>query len=155
MIQRVQTIYLLLSITVCAVLLYFPMGIIVGESDLTYFINGFAGTDQSEMIEYNYPLIVIFGSILLLQAMAIFDFKNRKRQVIFVQISLVLLVALVVGIMMLPDFTGLPVPQSEEEVVLDLTWNIFLIVIPWILTYLAIRAIKKDDALIRSADRMR
>ena len=107
------------------------------------------------MFFVNYPLVILLGSIMLIQAFSIFDFKNRKRQVMMVQISLILLVALAVGILMYPDMAGIPVEDSLSDLTIDFNWNIIFVALPWILTYLAIRKIKKDEAMVRSADRMR
>ena len=155
MIQRVQTLYLLLSITSCAVLLYLPMGSISGQDEIQYFLNGFSVADDLHTFFNIYPLVALLGITMLIQAISIFDFKNRKRQVIMVQVSLILIVALAVGIMMYPDIAGIPIDILPESQMVEFTWNIIFIALPWILTYLGIRSIKKDEALIRSADRMR
>ena len=155
MIQRIQTLYLLLSLTSCCVLLYLPMGIVSGHQEISYYLNGFSIAQEPEMFYINYYLSALFGIILLIQSISIFNFKNRKRQIMLVQVSLILLVVLAVGILMYPDIAGIPVQISDTVNTIEFNWNILFIALPWIVTYLAIRAIKKDEALVRSAERMR
>jgi cytochrome bd-type quinol oxidase subunit 2 len=136
-------------------MLYLPMGSVTGHEEIHYYLNGFSIAEEQEMFYSNYYLSALLVVIMILQALSIFDFKNRKRQVVLVQISLILLVALAVGILMYPDMAGIPVQMSSGESHIDFSWAILFMVVPWILTYLAIRAIKKDESLVRSADRMR
>ena len=154
MIQRIQTLYLLFSLMTCCILLYLPMGIVSGHEEISYYINGFSVAGDPEIFYLNYYLSTLLGIIMLTQFISVFTFKNRKRQIIMVQVSLILLVALAVGILMYPDMVGIPVQISDTDTI-EFNWNILFMALPWIGTYLAIRAIKKDEALVRSAERMR
>jgi len=79
MIQRIQTLYLLSSISSCAVLLFLPMGSVLGQDEITYFLNGFSVAGDLGTFYSNYPMLVLLGITILIQAISIFDFKNRKR----------------------------------------------------------------------------
>jgi hypothetical protein len=131
------------------------MGSVSGHPEIGYYLNGFSVAGDPELFYLNYYLSALLGIILLIQFISVFIFKNRKRQVIMVQVSLILLVALAVGILLYPDYAGIPVQIPAPEYNIEFNWNILFIALPWIFTYLAIRAIKKDEALVRSADRMR
>ena len=155
MIQRIQTLYLLFSLMSCCVLLYLPMGSVAGHAEISYYINGFSVAEDPESFYLNYYLSALLGLLMIIQFISVFNFKNRKRQVILVQISLILIVALAVAIMLYPDYVGMPAQISAPDYTIEFNWNILFIALPWFFTYLAIRAIKKDEALVRSADRMR
>ncbi|HAW52449.1 MAG TPA: hypothetical protein DCX54_09015 [Flavobacteriales bacterium] len=155
MIQRVQTIYLLISLMSCFILLYIPMGTVAGHGEISYYLNGFSVSGEEDVFYSTYFLSGMLVVIMLLQAISVFDFKNRKRQVILVQISLILLLGLTVGILMYPDISEVPVQISSDEFKIDYNWWILFMILPWVLTYLAIRAIKRDEALVRSTERMR
>ena len=155
MIQRVQTLYLLISIIICIVLLYLPMGHLMLNEEATYFIYGFVSAVTGETLVHVYLTEIVFLVVLLLQMLSIFSYKNRLRQAMMAQVSLVLLVLLAVSVLMAPDLFGLIPLVEGNKINLEFNWNIILVAIPWVVTYLAIRSIKKDEALVRSADRMR
>ena len=154
MIQRIQTLYLLLSVLFCISFHYLPMGHISAGQGLDYFTYGFVSVETGEVISNATVSVLVLLLVMLLQLFAIVSFKNRPRQAMLAQVSLVLLVLFAVSVLMSPDLFDM-VPGKAENGRLEFTWNVFLVGIPWVLTYLAIRSIRKDEALVRSADRMR
>ncbi|MEQ8324570.1 MAG: DUF4293 family protein [Vicingaceae bacterium] len=152
MIQRIQTLFLLLSLSFCLLLMYLPLGHVGDQFEFTYYVYGFV--DHSGLLVHSFYLsIVVLLVVIFLQLISILLYKNRLRQVMLAQISLILLVLLAVSVLMSPDLFGYP--QKDLGLSLEYNWNTILMIIPWGFTYLAIRRIKKDEALVRSADRMR
>ncbi len=158
MIQRIQSVFLLISIGLCALLFFLPMGYVEPEGQtekLTFMITGFANEMDGFGLEYIISLPIILGLTMLLQLVSIFLYKNLSRQAKMVQVTLILLLVFAFLTLLYQDIFGTSIgcfPMTDK---IQYTWNILLLAIPWILTFMALRRIKKDEALIRSADRMR
>ena len=140
MIQRIQTLYLIMG-TISIVFAFFQIPFFYCEG----------GMVSIYMLSNYYSL----GFILLLAVLTVFSFQNRKQQ-----IKLIYLLSFLLSVIVLWNlynyfddvFSGI---YSEGEVCL---FN--MIIVPFflvgkILLYLSIRAIKKDEALIDSLNRLR
>ncbi|MBT8195613.1 MAG: DUF4293 domain-containing protein, partial [Bacteroidia bacterium] len=90
------------------------------------------------------------ASLLIL--IAIFMFKNRPLQVKLSRLSTVLLLVFVVLIFYYTDYM---IGLNEVETKSIYVTGTYLPFVAIILLLLAVRAIKKDEALVRSADRLR
>ena len=129
MIQRVQSIYLLFSIIFMIAITYFLPVLISKEGELFFTHHNI------------YAQITILASSFLL-FYSIFLFKNRKKQLLFNQISKFLLSA---------TFFILFFTKGEFFP----ARGMFVFIIPYVLILLANRYIKKDEKLVQSADRIR
>ncbi len=144
MIQRIQTVWLLLAMACAVLLLYFPVwqifdGGIEGGMDVVgagthFFLLPFA------------PILFIFHSI------AIYSFKNRKRQLNFCNIDILLFIIYLIAVLI--------ILQTENQIFSDFHLGDFrfgalLPIIGIILNLMAKRGIKKDEELVRSMDRLR
>lgn len=137
MIQRKQTIWLLLS-AVCAFLSYlFPF---------------FSGTRSGEKgIEKatvdaisTFPLLILTGIALLLSLVTIFLFKNRK-----LQIRLCIVGVLLSALILLLYFTE--IKNLSGSISLSAVF-VFIIPISYIMASLGIR---KDEKTVKALDRLR
>ena len=154
MIQRVQSLYLLGSIVICVLMFFLPLGSISGDTLIRFSVCGMFNQESGELMQFNWMLSPVLSIVLLLQLVSIFLFNNRSRQAMMVQISLVLLLAFVVLTLLYQDIISfLETTSADQEI--EFNWSIILMGLAWIFTYLALRAIKKDEALVRSTDRMR
>lgn len=129
MIQRVQSIYLLFSIIFMIAITYF-LPVLISKEGEVFFTH-----------QYIYAHIIILVSSFLL-IYSIFLYKNRKKQLLFNQISKFLLSA---------TFFILFFTKGE----LFPSRGMFVFIIPYVLILLANRFIKKDEKLVQSADRIR
>lgn len=129
MIQRVQSIYLLFAILFMMAITYFLPVLVDSNGDLFF-------TYQNM-----YSHITILASSFLL-LYSIFQFKNRKKQLLINQVSKFLLSA-----------TFFILFFTKGEAIPDR--GMFVFIIPYILILLANRFIKKDEKLVQSADRIR
>lgn len=129
MLQRIQTIWILLSV-LAAVFLYI--------------------TGQDVEVFGNLPLISISSIVLvLIGAFSLFSFKNRKRQIMLNNISIIIN-ALLIGILLywLQNLSGgIDFPEKGIEPIFPLIAVICL--------FLANIFIKKDERLVKSVDRLR
>lgn len=142
MIQRIQSVYLLVVSVLFAVLAFTPLASfsLAGKSVLI--------TDSSLLICY-YLLVSLAVVVAALALTTIFLYKKRMVQVKLSFLNLVLILA-TYPLMAIYLF----IARSA-----DLDFHVNLVVlfplISAILNYLAIRAIKKDEELVRSVNRIR
>ncbi|SHM82121.1 DUF4293 domain-containing protein [Polaribacter sp. KT 15] len=143
MIQRIQSVYLFLASIISGVLIFvfnlwksikkdiFAMDLLNSESFLLKVI----------------PVLFLVSAIL--SFVAIFIFKNRKLQFVIgrvtILINLILLGLLIYVSLILPGEASV----SEKGI------GMFIPVLAILLVVLANKAIKKDEDLVKSVDRLR
>ncbi len=147
MIQRIQTAYLLVAglLTASLFKLDFAEMSVNGEWHVFNARGIFKGDD---LVLDGLPIMIFIGLIALLHLAAIFMYKKRIRQIRTVVFTIILLLGLF-GLFFYFAYAGLPDPKVAFKVPLAFP------LIAIILDYLAIRAIGKDEALVRSLDRIR
>ena len=155
MIQRVQSLYLLGSIVISLLMFFLPLGFISGDELIRFSVCGMFIHESGELIQFNWMLSPVLSIVVLLQLLSIFLYNSRNRQAMMVQISLILLLAFVVLALLYQDILSFLGGNGTSEQVIEFNWSIILMGAAWILTYLALRSIKKDEALVRSSERMR
>ena len=129
MIQRIQSLILLFS-ALCSLIIvfYFP---VLQNGDIYVFLKE----------TLSYARLCVFLSVGL-NIFSIFQFRNRNRQIIINQISkLFLAFAFIIIIFQRGD--------------LNFTIGLFLFIIPYLMIILANYLIRKDEKLVKSADRIR
>ena len=139
MIQRIQTIYLLIVTILGALLCFYPMAEV-------FFSNGEElRLAMGSTIPYS-ALIIIMP---ILSFATIFLYKKRILQMRLCSFNIVLNVLTIL-------FSGLCIYIAyEQDSRLVILWPSVIMPINIILLYLAARAIGKDEALVRSLDRLR
>ncbi|MGQ8335039.1 DUF4293 domain-containing protein [Sunxiuqinia sp. A32] len=147
MIQRIQTVYILISAILIGLLFALPFAEIA--SDNQFFLFDIRGiVRNNEIVDSGIPIAVFVGIILLIHLVAIFLYKKRIRQIRFLVFAILLLVGLF-GMFYFFTFYSF----SGADVSFNVTVSFPLVAI--VLDYLAIRNIGKDEALVRSIDRIR
>lgn len=147
MIQRIQTIYIFIAALLTGLLLKLDFTELAVNGEIyTFNARGIIGGDQ---VLYNgLPILGFIGLITLLHLIVIFLYKKRILQIRLLGFTIILLLGLV-GVM----FYFLYAAYDNAEVVFKIPMVFPVIAV--ILDYLAIRAIGKDEALIRSLNRIR
>jgi hypothetical protein len=159
MIQRIQTVYLLLSTLLLALIFLFPLAgfhqMSGGIVQLNY--KGFVTLPKGDILFRAYPVMALVFINILLNLFTIFQFKNRKLQIricIYNIIAMIGLFGLVyyyykIGV-------GQIATSPENDVVSSrMLWASLLPVLAAFFTYLAFKGIRRDEALIKSIDRLR
>ena len=142
MIQRIQSLYLLLVAIISGGLIFAFDVWTQGETKVFAF-------DLLSSESFLYKLIPVFfvGSALL-ALYSIFSFKDRKKQ--FVLGRLIMLINLfLLGILIYVSL-NLPGEVTSEKGI-----GMFLPTIAILFSVMANRAIKKDEDLVKSVDRLR
>lgn len=143
MIQRIQSIFLLLA----AGTSFGVLGSSFANAKAAVASPIFA--DQVYNVQDNIALLVVFAVAGALALASIFLFKNRKTQL---QISTVAMVANLLGL----GYAAFLLYQDQVNVAsLTVSVGAFLPLIAILLEILANRAIRKDNKLVRSMDRLR
>lgn len=160
MIQRIQTLYLLSTMGLLSLLFFFPLAILdLRGTDVLINISGFATDFEFSKLKFLFPTFLGLTSLIIfILTLSIFSFKNRKRQIKLITLSFLLNVILVgflfLGIEMLAKRIE-PALEEEFSKIIAYQWVIYAPVLSLLFMMLASKAIKKDEALIRSSDRLR
>ncbi len=147
MIQRIQTVYLFISAFLIGFLFLLPFAEIVQESAI-YLFNYKGIVLDGTLKENGFSISVLIGIILALHGVAILSYKTRIRQIRIIVFSILLMIGL---FGMFFFFTWYTFKEAQISYKISMVFPLVAI----ILDYLAIRGIGKDEALIRSIDRIR
>ena len=161
MIQRVQSIFLLIAIIIPIVLIFIPLGYV--DTDLARYVYNSISLkemipDGASVIRLYYLSFCLFMTSAL-SAVALFTYKNRVKQMQIVSITMIIfLVTLLLILWICPDvifkkFFG--ARMEDYTFIFNTVPLLILIVIEAVCLFFANRFIKKDEELVRSADRLR
>lgn len=154
MIQRIQTLYLLVVTALMAVVLFAPLAWFGGEAG-EFELHAFAlEATGGETVQSTVYMGIVLALACVLPFVTIFLFRRRLLQIRLCVVEMVLLLG----------------SLAMEGVYYFLSWRVFsdmafhtqglkpVIALPLVcmlLTYLALRAIFRDEMLVRAADRIR
>ena len=158
MIQRIQTIYLLISSVLLLITFFIPFASF-GDFDSgnyallsTCSVSNF-GELSIEISSLYYSLSVFTVILTGISFGIIFLFKNRKLQINLAQINLLLHALYYVLVYYI--INNALIINDESFVSPQYKFNFYFPVISFVLIFLALKAIKKDDNLVKSVDRIR
>jgi hypothetical protein len=160
MIQRVQTIYLLFTSVLTGLTAYFDLAIYYSDDIeiLKYNLFGVETIgDIASFVPGNWVIQVVLVAISTMLALfIIFNYKNRKLQLKLGNLNYLLLVAIILSIYFsVKNLTHL-LPLSEIENLKAVYWIGFYMPVAAIaFQFMANRGIKRDEALVKSVQRLR
>ncbi len=147
MIQRIQTVFILIAEMLVASLFFVKLADLSVEGELyTFSIKGIFNGEA--LVFDGLPILIFIGIIVVLHLAIIFMYKKRIRQIRMLVFTIILLLGLF-GMFFYFTYAGFTGAQVAFKV------PVAFPVVAAILDYLAIRAIGKDEALVRSMDRIR
>ena len=136
MLQRIQSIYLFCCMLTAGVL---PL-----------FISLWTTTLKKEVfVADNVLYMALFGATVLLALVSIFSYKNRQNQFVINRLNMILNF-IIIGLLVYHSL-NLPGGSADSEKGIGMFLPIFSIVF----LALANKAIKKDEDLVKSVDRIR
>lgn len=147
MIQRIQTAYLIVAGTLVASLYNLKFADIA-VNDKLYSFSAKGIFNNGELVFDGLPIMIFIGIIALLHIVIIFMYKKRIRQIRMTVFTIILLLGLF-GLFFYFAYASF----KGADVAFKIPVAFPLVAI--ILDYLAIRSIGKDEALVRSMDRIR
>lgn len=164
MIQRIQSIYLLLTTALMAVFLFLP----IAQFDTTDGIYSFTAQGISTVEAMTTPVqdsaaaviqtsaptwgVFVLGTVIaVLSFITIFLYKNRPTQARICMINAFFLVTFYI-VIFLSGYTF-----REDLSASNISWTAYIVMpfVALILDILAYKAINKDERLVRSLDRIR
>lgn len=144
MIQRIQTLYLLIAAIASGGFIFVFNLWTNSAAEKVFVLDLFATTST---LQKTIPVLFLVAAFILLSS--IFLFKNRKLQFVWVRI-VILIHLFLLGILIYLSLT-----LSGETAVSLKGIGMFLPVIVILLCVLANKAIRKDENLVKSVDRLR
>lgn len=154
MIQRIQTLYLLLVTALMTLTLFLPIASFTGDNSEVYTLTAFAlaggGASQSSIW-----LGIILAIATAVPFVTIFLFKNRLLQLRLCIVEVILLLGATAFVAIYFWLSGANALEDIGVAHRQFSWAAIMPVVSIIITVLAARAIFKDEALVRSLDRIR
>jgi hypothetical protein len=155
MLQRIQSIYLLLASLTLFALFLFPLvhNVYVNSKPITVMVTGIFQdvNGQQAHTEFFIALTAATAVVGLLPLVIIFLYKNRKQQI-----------ALCYAMMLVIIGYSYWVSQSAKNAIQDVNLTmsnygigIILLSVSIVFVLLAQKAIQRDEKLVKSADRLR
>ncbi|MBC8770185.1 DUF4293 domain-containing protein [Arenibacter sp. F26102] len=136
MIQRIQTLYLIVVILLGAV--------------VPFFVNLWSDAAGNEIFAENEVFLsVAFYVVAVLGLLAIVLYKNRQNQFVVNRLNMIL------NLFLLGFFVYRSLNLSGETIVSEKGIGMLIPVFSIVFLVLANRAIKKDEDLVKSVDRLR
>jgi len=158
MIQRVQSIYLLLAAIAGTLTFFLPFAHFIEEGVKLseYAVFGFFNV-QSDLVESNgpfgFPAWIFSVIIVLVPVIAIFLYKNRPLQLRITRLGFLLNLGYIVYLFFAVDTLYANNYGTDVEVLYHAGFYMPVVAIAFL--FLAVRGIKKDEALVKSLDRIR
>lgn len=156
MIQRIQTLYLLIVVFAMSLTFFLPSVKAISPEGIDYALSavrGFYPINEGGFHINGVTMWLTITNVMIL-LIAIFTIFMYKWRIIQIRLSIFNMV-LLIGYYAIFFFTRYVVLQQNTMDSTTFSWPIILPLISAILTYLALRAIGKDEALVRSLDRLR
>ncbi|WP_291146446.1 DUF4293 domain-containing protein [Flavobacterium sp. UBA7680] len=138
MIQRIQTVYLILTFVVTGVLMFFMPLWTLNTGKAFYFMQ-----DQFYTI--------LLGLNTMLTIVSIISYKKRQNQFVMNRLNIILNLILL-GLFV---YRSLNLSGDTTTIVSEKGIGMFLPIVAIVLLVLANKAIKKDEDLVKSVDRLR
>lgn len=137
MIQRIQTIYLILAFVVTGILPFlFPLWT-MNDGKEYFFMQ-------------NQIYVILLGLSTTLTVLSIVSYKKRQNQFVIGRLNMILnLILLGLFVYRSLNVSGETILVSEKGI------GMFLPIVAIVLLVLANKAIKKDEDLVKSVDRLR
>jgi hypothetical protein len=151
MLQRIQTVYLLIIAALTAFMLFMPLAVLqTGDGFYTFDVFGVNAVATSEIVYPTWGLFVLVALISLLALVTVFLYKKRMLQIRLCLFNAVLMLGFY-------GFFAYLVVVMKQQLDVSVSVRIALSfpVICLILDYLAIRNIGADETLVRSLERLR
>ncbi|WP_440881981.1 DUF4293 domain-containing protein [Tenacibaculum sp. C7A-26P2] len=142
MIQRLQTIYLLIATILSALSPIFLKRFEAGKVNHARTL-----LENQSFTESLVPILFLVSALIM--CITIFLFKNRKHQILLCQISIMINIFLLGLLIYLSQILSGELNGSKKDI------GMFIPLFVILLLYLAKKAIKKDEDLVKSVDRLR
>lgn len=152
MIQRIQSVYLLIAAILMAVVVYTPLAILIGTPDSFFLFKSMGIFEDGTILAYpSWGIAVCAIITALISFVSLFLYKKRKVQIklCYVSIVFIILFYAAFAFYLCTAQTVLEAEFSKVE------YGLALPAISLILIVLALSKIKADERLVQSLNRIR
>jgi hypothetical protein len=147
MIQRIQSLYLLLVIIAYCLLFFFPIATYTTtDSFFSFSLPEITGANSNSSV----PLMVAVIILALTVLVTIFLYKKRLLQIRITAIVLLAHIAFIAALFYVADTLS---KKFGADAIYES--GAYIALIPLVFLVLANRAIRKDEKMVRSTDRLR
>jgi hypothetical protein len=154
MIQRIQTIYLLIAALLIGALFLIPYAEVSDGMGAIYRFDakGFypESVQNAGLIMTGMPIVMLCAISVLFILVTIFQFKNLARQATFSRLNILIVLGLL-GMISYDVWRCTKLITGSYSLKISLAFPLIAIV----LIYMAFKAIKKDEKLLKSINRIR
>lgn len=152
MIQRIQSIFLLLAIIAQSVFLAMPISrfIMSDNAEISLYANGFKNT-SGDVLSPTWALLILAVVILVLSVVTLFQYKRRILQIRFCIYNMLLNLGMI-GMLYMQISTF---NKNNEVSAHSYTPATVIPIVVIILLFLAFRGIRKDEVLVKAYERLR
>lgn len=156
MLSRIQTLLLLLAAGAIAVSFIFPVVYAtIGEIKMEYTNYGlYVYEEKGRILAQGGFIYLVAAAVLLFLLVALSQFKKRTLQVKICRLTYVVILVQFALCFFIPENTITEI-KLAGEVKIQYGVSFFIPLVALVFTFLAERAIIKDERLVRSADRLR
>jgi hypothetical protein len=157
MFQRKQTLFLLLAAAFALLTFAFPIATYSrGDAGFVFRTTGLFTSEGVEVQDAStrIPFAILIGVLAAALIACVFLYKNRTRQMGFVR-GTYMLTLIVIASMFVTDSSITSYLSQSGKVATHYGASAVLPLFTMILAFLAERAIRKDEELVKSADRLR
>jgi len=155
MIQRIQTVYLLLIVILSGITTFSPLADLINKADNLIYLVDFNGISlikpTGSIVESTiWGLISISALITIIALITIFNYKNRVKQIRLSVINMLFMISFYIFLLLY---------LWPACIRLHADWHLRMAavfpLVNLVLSYLAIGGIGKDEKLVKSLDRLR
>jgi len=153
--QRIQSIFLLIALVLNVAIFWLDLAAVSVDGVLHSFnLYKLQVAETGEVVYSTIALAILCSACIALCGLTLGMFKKRQVQIKLAKLVLLVQVVFLVAIFFIVDgaVTGLTTVSTPT---VEYYTGAYLALIPLVFIFLAINAIKKDEALVRAADRIR
>jgi hypothetical protein len=151
MIQRIQTIFLVLALTISTLMIFTPVASEMQNNDPLINLIHPSKISNPLLVNISIVEVVALTLTILICFICVFSFKKRNLQMRLCIVNIIFLI-LIAGMKV---FSHVFLPNIPEQTTTHFYLNIAFPLINIFLYTLAYRHIRKDEHLVKSYDRLR
>jgi len=155
MIQRIQTLYLFIVTALMVAMAFLPLATVIVDENTLYTLVAFGlkPLEGGALVSTIWALFAMEAIIALISLVTIFLFRKRILQIRLTVFNILLMIGfygLFIYLVFNPNYL-----ISGDNISFTYKFALCFPFVSMILSYLAIRNIGADEALVRSLDRLR
>lgn len=158
MIQRIQSVYILLALVAGALTFFLPFAhFYAGEVQIAEYAMFGAFNVQSDTFEmanpFPFPMWIMATLTILMTIFALVSYKKRTVQMKLVRLGFLMNLSFIVYLFFAIDKVNAELYEGSMDILYHT--GFYMPVIAVVFLFLAQRGIKSDEALVKSLDRLR